>query len=339
MTTDFDKNKELESQEEVQKKHGITRRMLAGIAVGAVVAAATGGSKQASAEGPSEAQTAVNTGVLISEIKQIYQQTKEWIGDWNTFVGTFNQSMQFAKDAYTMLTQPQNNIFYQQFKQMVDYVDTQLTKGGNFLDYRLDYLYPVLFDKIDGMMLQVTNLNYRYKTLAIRSYFQDKPGADENDPTHKNDSNTKYDNSNIGKTIRRVSTDTADYGVTRAKIEAFQSVSENTKQSINNIPLNPGPPKNGEAPQKSRGQIFQELSAPASMDIQIEQLRLLNEISMKLTNLMLVMSKIGEPPIVADNEQVVSSDVVKKIINNDMAKGTSNIQADTSVLSNTSSTK
>lgn len=334
MTTDINQNKEAETQEEeVQKKHGITRRMLAGIAVGAVVAAATSGSSKAMAEGPSEAQTALNTGTLVTEIKQIYEQTKEWIGDWNSFVGNFNQSMQFAKDAYTMLTQPQNNIFYQQFKQMVDYVDTQLTKGGNFLDYRLDYLYPVLFDKIDGMMLQVSNLNYRYKNLAIKGYFKDNPSADENDNNHQNASNTTYNNSNIGKTIRRVSTDTANYGVTRAKIEAYQSVSDGTKQSIINIPLNPGPPKNGEAPQKSRGQIFQELSAPASMDIQIEQLRLLNEISMKLTNLMLVVSKIGEPPIVADNEHVISSDAVKKIIQDDMSKGSSNIQADTSVLS------
>lgn len=334
MTTDINQNKELEIQEEeVQKKQGVTRRMLAGIAVGAVVAAAVGSSKPASAEGPSEAQTAVNTGLLLTEMKKIYEQSKEWIGDWNSFVGNFNQSMQFAKDAYTMLTQPQNNIFYQQFKQMVDYVDTQLTKGGNFLDYRLDYLYPVLFDKIDGMMLQVSNLNYRYKNLAIKGYFKDNPGADENDNNHQNASNTTYNNSNIGKTIRRVSTDTANYGVTRAKIEAYQSVSDGTKQSIINIPLNPGPPKNGEAPQKSRGQIFQELSAPASMDIQIEQLRLLNEISMKLTNLMLVVSKIGEPPIVADNEHVISSDAVKKIIQDDMSKGSSNIQADTSVLS------
>ena len=56
MTTDINQNKEAETQEEeVQKKHGITRRMLAGIAVGAVVAAATSGSSKAMAEGPSAA--------------------------------------------------------------------------------------------------------------------------------------------------------------------------------------------------------------------------------------------------------------------------------------------
>lgn len=335
MTMDSNQITDQETQEgETQKKQGVTRRMLAGIAVGAVVAAAVGGSKSANAEGPSEAQTAVNTGLLLTEIKKIYEEAKEWVGEWNDFVSAFNQSMQFAKDAYTMITQPQNNIFYQQFKQMVDYVDTQLSKGGNFLDYRLDYLYPVLFEKVDSMMLQVTNLNYRFKNLSMKKYFKDNPDADENDETHQNASHTTFSNSNIGKTIRRVSTDTANYGVTRAKIQAFQSVSENIKQSILNIPLNPGPPKkNGEAPQKSRGQIFQELSAPLSIDLQIETVRLLNEISMKLTNNMLVNAKIGEPPIVAENEHVISSDAVKKIIQDDMTKGTSNMQPDTSILS------
>jgi hypothetical protein len=308
-----------------------SRRMFASLALGAVVAsvASISGTKKAHAEGPSEAQNAINTALILSELKEVYKTSKEWVQNWNNFVGAFNQSIRFAKDAYTMINHPENNIFYQQFKQMVDYVDTQLNRGGNFLDYHLDYLYPVLFDKIDSMMLQITNLNYRWKNLAMKEYLKNNPNGKEGDDGHPN---TNYHDSNIGKLIRRISIDTGNNCLTRAKIQSFKCVSEEIKKSISNMPLNPGPPKEGQAPQKSRGQIFQELSGPVSLDIQIDQLKVLNEISMQLSNILLVMSKIGEAPIVAENEQVISADQIKQIIKK-MSAGSSNIQSDVSILS------
>jgi hypothetical protein len=53
---------------------------------------------------------------------------------------------------------------------------------------------------------------------------------------------------------------------------------------------------------------------------------------MQLSNILLVMSKIGEAPIVAENEQVISADQIKQIIKK-MSAGSSNIQSDVSILS------
>ncbi len=242
----------------------------------------------------------------LDSINNGYSIAKGFVQDWNKFVSAYNQAAQFMHDGISMLTKPQENIFYQQLKQMIDYVDHILSYRGNFLNFRLQYFHPVLFSKVDSMVFNVNSFVKRAKNLAILQYFdlKDEHLITEN---HRREFEKKYPKSNAHKISVRVSNDVANYGYDALKIEAYKTTVESLKKSINDYPVNPGPPRKGEAPQKSRGQVFQELSSVTSVDIALQQAHLLNEISIKLTNIMVLLTQTGHGPIVSEDEEIISN--------------------------------
>lgn len=249
----------------------------------------------------------------LKTIKDTYDTAKSWVDTWNTFVHDYNEAMDFVNDVLTTLTDPQENIFYLQLKQIIDYVDKMLSPQGGFLKYRLRYLNPVLFQKLDSYIFQGESFNYRAQHLGMLKYFRQDDESKISDDKKKNFINNIFPNTNMAKTAIRISNDIANYGVSALKIEALKQTVNEMKTAVGAIPSQPGKPAKGMAPQKSRGQVFQELSAVTHVDILLEQLTILNEISFKLTNLMLVNTETGQGPFVSDKEGYITKEMFSKI--------------------------
>lgn len=260
-------------------------------------------------------KTTYTTSILptLKTIKDTYDTAKSWVDKWNTFVHDYNEAMDFVNDALKAITEPQENIYYLQLKQMIDYVDKMLSPQGGFLKYRLRYLNPVLFQKIDSYIFQGESFIYRAQHLGMLKYFKQEDESKISDEKKKNFINNIFPNTNMAKTAIRTSNDIANYGVSALKIEALKQTINEMKTAVGAIPSQPGKPAKGMAPQKSRGQVFQELSAVTHVDILLEQLTILNEISFKLTNLMMVNTETGQGPFVSEKEGYITKDMFSKI--------------------------
>lgn len=260
-------------------------------------------------------KTTYTTNVLptLKIIKDSYETAKSWVNKWNEFVHDYNEAMDFVNDALKAITEPQENIYYLQLKQMIDYVDKMLSPQGGFLKYRLRYFNPVLFQKIDSYIFQGESFIYRAQHLGMLKYFKQDDEKNISDEKKRNFINNIFPKSNMAKAAIRTSNDIANYGVNSLKIEALKQTVNEMKTAVGSIPSNPGKPPKGMAPQKSRGQVFQELSAVTHVDILLEQLTILNEISFKLTNLMMINTEAGQGPIVSEKEGYVTQDMFAKI--------------------------
>ncbi|BBH54629.1 hypothetical protein [Fluviispira sanaruensis] len=245
-------------------------------------------------------------------IKESYEMAKGWVEAWNGFVTAYNEAARFIQDGVTALTSPEENIFYLQLKQMIDYVDRILEYRGNILSFRLHYLNPVLMQKIDSYISMGQSFSRRARNLAMLQYYK-KDNEDEITDAQRRDFMRRYPNSNIERASIRASNDIANYGYESLRIEALKDTVEFIKKEVTKYPIKPGKPGKGEAPQKSRGQVFQELSAVTSVDIALQQTHLLNEINIKLTNLMMIMTQAGQGPVISDNEQIVTKEMFAEI--------------------------
>lgn len=263
----------------------------------------------------------------LTAVKDGYEVAKVWVDKWNSFVHAYNEAMNLVNDGIKALTTPQENIFYLQAKQMIDYVDKLLSQKGGFLNFRLQYINPVLMQKIDSYLFQAETFAYRAQHLAMLKYFDKKNENEISNEKKKEFFEKHYPSSNIAKATIRVSNDIATYGIQSLRIEALRQTVSALKNEVATYPLYPGKPPLGMAPQKSRGQVFQEVSSVTQVDIGLEQLTLLNEISMKLTNIMMIVSETGHGPIVSEKEGYVSKEMFNQAVSDikKSANGTENV--------------
>ncbi|CAO1295310.1 unnamed protein product [Diamesa hyperborea] len=234
----------------------------------------------------------------IKMIKDNYEAVKGYVDDFNRFVTEFNKSMNWLKDVRTLLTEPQENVFYQQYKQIVDYIDGVLKqKDNDLLTFRLHYFNPILIAKIDSMTAQVEGLYSRAKSITgtyKKSGGKFEPKIDEVRQTK------------LGKLAIRISNDQAKYFEALSNIYAI-------KDSVKVIQskLLPEFMKKNKSSKNSM-EIYNEMILPKILDAVLNLNSIQVETYQKLNDIFMVLSK--EEPIISDSEEFIKRDKIRKLI-------------------------
>lgn len=304
-----------------ENKEQKTRRgFFVGMVSGLVVSAMLGKSKTARADVVGTDTTAI-TGLwvwlkaeyviiapYIKAIKDNYDAVKGYVSSFNAFVSDFNGAMSWMQQAKVMLTEPQQNIFYQQYRQIAAYIDGIVKqKDNDLLSFRLHYFNPVLINKIDSMTGQIEGMYARAKNLVKKF---DKSGM-KFDPKVDPIRQTKE-----GKAAIRASNDQAKYVEAISKLYAIKD----SKNEIQNTILKEYIAKN--KTEKNSMEIYNEMLFPKVVDILLLQTSIQAEMYQKMNDFFMLFCK--EDPIISDNERFVSRSEIKILMDQLKVSGSSN---------------
>lgn len=308
MQTEIYNNEEYKDKESESKSS--RRGFFVGLVSGALASAVLG--KQTASADVVGADTAAITKMwlwmkaeyaiiapYIKMIKDNVELTRGFVQDFNKFVTKFNTTMRWLQDVRTLLTEPKENVFYQQYKQIANYIDAILKqKDNDLLSFRLHYFNPVLISKIDSMMADLESMYNRGQEI-VEKY--KKSGG-------KFDSKTdEFRQTKQGKAAIRMSNDQAKY------IESIVSVTA-IRHSLKEIKEQKLPEyMSRNQTTKNSMEIYNEMISPKMLDAILLQTSIQCEIYQKLNDFFMILCK--EDPVIADNEEFVSREQIKKFVN------------------------
>lgn len=331
------------SQESEDKKEIKSRRSLLSAFAGGFVASAILTSKKASADAVGGDTAAITSLWIwlkaeyaiimpyIKSIKEHYDLAKGFVVEYNKFVKDFNESMQWLYDVRKLMTDPQENIFYQQYKQLSDYYnDIMKQKNNDLLSFRLKHLHPVMIRKIDSMAADIENIYDRAVRIAKKNGFSEsklKNDGEEQSNTNRSDMTEKIkglftSDDEIEKKIRttkrgkiaiRLSNDNAKYFQASANLQAIRSSIEEIKK--NYLPDF----KLFNKSSKSQMELYNEMLFPKLIDAVLLQTSVNIETYQKFNDLLVMFT--NQAPIVSANEKMVTRDDLKNLANSFLVTG------------------
>jgi hypothetical protein len=339
----------LEKKKEVKKqdRRGFFSGILSVLAIGILVAPrksygdAVGG--DTTILGKISASIEAKYAIIAPYIKMLQEQletAKNMFNLYNEFVRKFNTVMQWFDDLRKFMTQPQENIFYLQYLQIVNYFNNIMKqKNNDLLSFRLQTFNPVLISKIDSLGWQIENLGNRAKNIA-KTYIKNGENSNSNSG---NTGNSATDNSTInneidsilnkftnkeqedkitrstktGKAAIRASNDNAKYIEAIAKINAIKDSVGVIKEKhlpeymrINKTEKNPM-------------EIYNEMIFPKMFEAMVLQCSIQAEMYQKMNDLFLILTK--EEPLVSSSEKLVSRNDIKNLVM-DISKNASEVK-------------
>ncbi len=319
------------------------RKMFAAIATSLFVGAVLSKPKNAYAD-VAGSDTAATTGLwawlkteyaiiapYIKTIKEHYELAKGFVNDYNKFVSSFNEKMQWLFDVRQFLREPQENIFYKQYIQLIKYYeDIMKQKDNDLLSFRLKYFHPVLINKIDSLSFQIEELYERAVQIAKKSGYTDssKDSDATKDPDSKQDDvaskitnmfmsdeeiDKKIRKTKRGRTAIRLANDNAKYLQASVTLQAIRS-------SINEIQDKYLPKfvKMNETT-KNQMEIYNEMLFPKLLDAVLLQTSINIEAYQKFNDLLVMFT--NQAPMVANNEKMVTRKHIEEMVNNIKTNG------------------
>lgn len=318
-----------EDMYEINEAKEKTRRgFFLGLLSGAVVSTVLGKSQTAKADiygGDTASMTTffiwVKSEYLIiapylKTIKDNYDAVKGYVKDFNDFVTQFNTAMGWLLDLRTFLTQPQQNIFYMQYRQMVEYYDSIMKqKNNDLLTFRLHHFNPVMIEKIDSTTAQIENLFNRARAIVSKNMHSKKEdGINPVDTSifsqfsqgNEEEINTNIRKTKKGRTVIRMSNDNAKY---IQAISNLQGIRESIKKIKNEI-LPKYMEKN--KTKKSSMEVYNEMITPKILETLLLQTSINIEMYQKYNDLLMILS--NEAPLISDNEKLVTRNEIKELL-------------------------
>jgi hypothetical protein len=235
--------------------------------------------------------------------------------------------MTWLYDVRKFLNEPQENVFYQQYKQIIKYYDDIMKqKNNDLLSFRLKYFHPVLINKIDSLSFQIEELYDRAVAIAKKSgYNDDKNNSNpsSNNTDDKGDSVTskitsmfiseeeidkKLRKTKRGRTAIRLANDNAKYLQASVTLQAIRS----SIQEIQEKYLPDFMSKNKTT--KNSMEIYNEMIFPKVLDAILLQTSINIETYQKFNDLLVMFT--NQAPMVSDNEKMVTREHIKNLVNN-----------------------
>ena len=270
----------------------------------------------------------------IKTIKEHYELAKGFVNEYNKFVSSFNEKMQWLFDVRQFLREPQENIFYKQYMQLTKYYeDIMKQKDNDLLSFRLKYFHPVLINKIDSLAFQIEELYERAVKIAKKNGYTDS-SKDSNTDTGTSNSDGKQDDisskiSNMfmsdeeidkkirktkrGRTAIRLANDNAKYLQASVTLQAIRSSIDEIQEEYlpNFIKMN--------KTTKNQMQIYNEMLFPKLLDAVLLQTSINIEAYQKFNDLLVMFT--NQAPMVATNEKMVTRKHIEEMVNNIKTNG------------------
>lgn len=321
-----------EDNQEINEAQAKTRRgFFVGLLSGAVISTVLGKSQSARADvygGDTASMTTFFVWVkseymiiapYLKMIKENYDAVKGYVKDFNDFVSQFNTAMSWLLDLRTFLTQPQENIFYMQYRQIVEYYDNIMSqKNNDLLTFRLHHFNPVIIAKIDSTTEQIENLYNRARSIVAKNINKKdiKSSESGNNSTglsidifgdNDEEINTNIRKRKEGRSLIRASNDSAKY---IQAISNLQGIRESIKKIKNDI-LPQYMAKN--KTKKSSMEAYNEMIFPKILDTLLLQTSMTIEMYQKHNDLLMILS--NKAPLISDNETIVTRKHIKELLN------------------------
>lgn len=311
-----------------EAKEKTRRGFFLGLLSGAVVSTVLGKSQTAKADiygGDTASMTTffvwVKSEYLIiapylKAIKENYDAVKGYVKDFNDFVTQFNTAMTWLLDLRTFLTQPQQNIFYMQYRQMVEYYDSIMSqKNNDLLTFRLHHFNPVMIAKIDSTTAQIENLYSRAKSIIAKNMQtkKDSKGNNNSDSdtsiffqSSEEEINTNIRKTKKGRSLIRVSNDNAKYIQAISNLQGIRDSIKVIKSEILPEYMSKNKTK------KSAMEVYNEMITPKILDTLLLQTSINIEMYQKYNDLLMILS--NEAPLISENEKLVTKKEIKELL-------------------------